>query len=470
MTTWTSSADYEQIKAAVTYSGGEEGKWLTFGPIGDHPLSGKLFPPYDHEGMVKDLEELRHILEYATSAMVFDIKQLLQETLNEWKEDKARLKRVILGCFPDYEQERIEKIFHDRYLIDISAGDLFGEKCPLLSGGAFEFGIRPVKGIVNTQDLAHMTAEGLILGQMSSWYRSRENRIMDVVVRNHPLFLERCPSIIALDDGQYLSGGDIVNIDENHMAIGIRSFTDRESAIEISKRLPDKRIYAVLKFPQELGSTWVAHYGKHLDYMFTMLDKERAMIQPYIFDYPKGSRKTLLKMLQTLSDDLYKWEPVREESDFQKDRWAEIPDRLKPRIESRVYGGLSRERVNALKDVGSVEIYENGKLVEQNPSFVDSLVDEGLLDPDEIILVGGDPNNIDYRNEYEHWLTSVREGAWACSAAVLKPNTVLAYHDMERTNENLRYHGVDTYEIDGRFVKLIHRTGLSNFILPLWRA
>ncbi|MFO7837508.1 MAG: arginine deiminase family protein [Candidatus Thorarchaeota archaeon] len=468
---WSVNADYGKIKAAITYRGGKEGTWLPFGPIGDHPLSGNSFVKADYDGMISDLKDYSRTIRENTSATVFDVKELLAQTLEAWREDKKRLKEIILGCFPEFERNRIENLIKERYWADVSAGEIFGEKCPLIDDEKYEFGIRPVKAMPRVADLGHMTSEGFIAGNMSSWSRSRENLIMNVIIENHPTFIDNMNVVANLDGEAYLAGSDIVNINEDTLAIGVGSYSTKKAATEISKALPDKKVYVVKKYPEHLMShSWVDHYGERLNYMFNMIDRDKALIQPYIFDYPTGSRKVLMNMLQTLSDDLYRWEPVRKESDFQEENWAEIPDRVKPRIKSRVYGSLSKERLKGFDGVGSVEVLEDGKSKSKNSSFVDQLIEDAVLSPENIILVGGDPNDVEYRNEYEHWITSIREGGWACALTVLKPGVVMSYHDMVKTNEILEYNGVEVIEKDARYVKMIHETGLGSFVLPLWRV
>ncbi|MGV9169393.1 MAG: arginine deiminase family protein [Promethearchaeia archaeon] len=467
---WSVTTDYEDIKAAITYRGGKEATWLPFGPIGDHPLAGNSFVKADYDGMLSDLRDYNRTIEETTSATVYDVKELLAETLEAWREDKDKLKEIILSCFPSFEHDRIEKLIKGRYWIDVSAGEIFGEKSPLIDDDKFEFGIRPVKAMPRVADLGHMTSEGFIPGNMSSWSRSRENLIMDAIIENHPLFVENMNTAVTLDDDAYFAGSDIVNINEDSLAIGVGSYSTQEAAKQISEDLPDKKVYVVKKYPEELMKhSWVDHYGERLNYMFNVIDEDKVLIQPYIFDYPKGSRKVLMNMLQALSDDFYKWEPVRDESDFQEENWAEIPDRVKPRVKSRTYGALSKERLKGFKGVGSVEVLENGKSKAKNSSFIDQLIEDGILDEEGIILVGGDPNDVEYRNEYEHWITAIREGGWACSLTVLEPGVVMSYHDMVKTNEILEYNGVEVIEKDARYIKMIYETGLGSFVLPLWR-
>ncbi len=119
--------------------------------------------------------------------------------------------------------------------------------------------------------------------------------------------------------------------------------------------------------------------------------------------------------------------------------------------------------------MGTVEIYKKGRRVATKDSFIDALIEDEVIKPDGIIYVGGDPNDIDYRTEYEYYVTALREGIWACSVATLKPGKVIAYHDMIKTNEALEYHGVKPVRIDGRYMRKVGLFGLDSAILPLWR-
>jgi len=258
-------------------------------------------------------------------------------------------------------------------------------------------------------------------------------------------------------------------LSEDALAVGVRSNTNREAAIEVSKALPEKTVYAVNKFPEELGGGWPVRYGEHLNFMFSMLDEGKALVAPYVFDYPEGSKKTLMKMLNTLSDDVYQYEPIRPESDMRPEVWGKLPEKLKTRIEGRVFGDFLKSRVKAFDDLGSVEVLKNGKVGEKSDSFVKTLIRDEVLDPDGIVLVGGDPGSIDYRNEFHHWVTALREGGHACCVAVVKPGTVIAYHHMLKTNEALEDAGINVVKLDGRYAERQTDTGFGDLILPLWR-
>jgi len=467
---WTVKTVYGKLKVAVAYAGGPEMRWASFrAPTGDHPLSGGAGSKKDWKGLAKDMEEFQQKIRDLTSAKIFDLKTLLQETLDAWRGDKKGLERVISTCFHEHDWPRVKKLVGDKWP-DLTAGKIFGEELPVfMDRGDFKVGIRPVKKILQVGDLGYMTSKGFIQSRRESWSRSREDRIMKAIVENHPEFVENVSVLLELKDPATMEGGDLMALSEDALAIGIRSATNREAAVEVSKALPDKTVYAVLKFPMEVGSGWVGHYGKHLNYIFNMVDEDKALVAPYIFDYPKGSKKTLLAILKTLSDDLYRWEPVRDESDLRPDRWAKLSDKLKPRIEKRVFGALKKDRLEAFSDLGNVEILKKGKVEAKKDSFVKALIEDEVLSPDGIILVGGDPEDIDYRNEFHHWVTAVREGGFACSVAVVKPGTVIAYHHMLKTNEALEDAGVEVNRLDGRYVELLTGTGFGDLLLSLGR-
>jgi arginine deiminase len=466
---WTVKAEYDKLQVAVLYPGGKECTWYFMGPTGDHPIPSapsNAFTLEDYKKLNKEFEQFKEIVRSNTSAEVFNLKELLQETLNSCEHDKKRRKKFISTCFPE-DWPRIEKLLGNGWM-DLTAGEIFGEKNPIIMDGEeFKVGIRPVPKIMRTGDLGHMTSEGFIISRRASWRRSREDGIIRAIVENHPLFTENVHVLLDLKGDAYMEGGDVMCLNENTLAVGIRSNTTKETAIEISKASPEKTVYAVHKYPEELGTGWSLHYGQHLNYIFNMVDEGKALIAPYIFDYPKGSKKTLMKMLETISDDVYMLEPLREESELRY--LAKIPEKLKPRIESRVYGGLKKDRVEAFKDVGSVEIYKNGELTSRRDSFIETLIEDGVLDPDGIILVGGDQDDIDYRNEFHHWITALREGGWACSILTLKPGVVIAYHDMVKTNEALEDHGVNVITIKAMRIKQMTETGIGDLIMSLAR-
>jgi len=467
---WTVKADYDKIRVAMMYSGGKERLWGCYrAQTGDHPLAGYAGSKIDVAGFAKDIEGFEEEVKKITSAEILDPKVLLQETLEFWRGDRKGLKKVVSTCFHENDWLRVEKLLGDSWM-DLTAGEIFGEKCPVSKDGTgFKIGIRPAKKIVMANDLGHMTSEGFIISHRASWAMSREDRIMKSIVENHPKFVENSHVLPELEYPAFMSGGDVTAPSDDTMAVGVRSNTNREAAIEVSKALPEKTVYAVLKYPEELGGGWVRHYGEHLNFMFSMLDEGKALVAPYVFDYPEGSKKTLMSMLKALSDDIYRWDPVRLESYMRPERWAKIPEKLRPKVMAKEYGSFLKERVDAFKDVGKVEIFKNGKSIDKKDSFLQALIDDGVLDPDGIIYVGGDPEDVDYRNEFQYFVTAIREGTHACSVATIKPGTVIAYHHMLKTNEALEDAGINVVKLDGRYAELLTDAGFGNLLLSLWR-
>jgi len=472
---WTVTKDVDELKVAIVYPGGLELKWAMSALKADHPIitPAARYTEKDAKGFLNEAKELQKIVkDVLPSIKLFDFKDLLQETLDEYRDDKTTLKNIVSTCF-GWDWPRIEKLLGDLWKY-LTASQIIGQDCPILKhGDGFKIGIRPVTNIISIADMGHMTSKGFILSNKQSWWRSREEEIMKAILEHHPVMKENVHLLLDMGtkNGCYLEGGDCCAISDDSTAIAIGWQTYREGAIEVSKALPNQTIYAVHKYPIELGSgggsSLLWHYAWHLNGMFTMVDENKVLCTPYIFDWPKGGRKWLIKLLETLRKDFEKWEPLRKESNIRKYREAgkKIPEWLVDYI----FGPFRKEKIDAIKDVGTVEIYKNGKRVAVKDSFLDALIEDEILEPDNIIYVGGDPNDIDYKTEYEHYVTALREGIWACSVATLKPGKVIAYHDMIKTNEALEYHGVKPVRIDGRYMRKVGLFGLDSAILPLWR-
>jgi hypothetical protein len=201
--------------------------------------------------------------------------------------------------------------------------------------------------------------------------------------------------------------------------------------------------------------------------MFTMVDKNKVLCTPYIFDWPKGGRKWLIKLLETLRKDFEKWEPLREESNIRRYREAgkEIPDWLV----DYVFGPFRKEKIDAIKDVGTVEIYKNGKRVAVKDSFLDALIEDEILEPDNIIYCGGDPD--DYADPIEHFFVSFarEEAGFMNCAENLKPGVILCYDDCPRTIETLKDHGVKTATYKAFYQQKFGGPCQNCCFIPLWR-
>ena len=170
----------------------------------------------------------------------------------------------------------------------------------------------------------------------------------------------------------------------------------------------------------------------HLDVVINYPDAGKALVMPYFFDtdhLPDAPCSLLMKTLEALR------------------RQSELQDRP---MDAMVHP-------SNFKDAGSCHIYERGdgkpKLAGRYRSLIDYLVDEGKLEPDGIIYVGGRPEK---QNDVEHLMLALMEQArGATNVVALKPGLVVSYERNHVTNESLRNASVEVKEWDDSYLDLL---------------
>jgi arginine deiminase len=97
--------------------------------------------------------------------------------------------------------------------------------------------------------------------------------------------------------------------------------------------------------------------------------------------------------------------------------------------------------LNDMKNLGRCTIFRRGKKAETEKDFLETLVEDSRLEKDEIITVGGSPE--DYSDPYEYIDTVLREFRFqAANVLPLRKGVVIAYDENEVTLNALRNHGV----------------------------
>jgi len=112
---------------------------------------------------------------------------------------------------------------------------------------------------------------------------------------------------------------------------------------------------------------------------------------------------------------------------------------------------------NDFEGAGSCHVYKNGKqgpeLVREEISLIDYLIEEGKLDSDSIIYVGGRP---EAENDVEHMMLALMEQArGATNIVTIKPGLVIAYQRNLATNEALRDAGIKVKEWEDSYLDLL---------------
>jgi N-dimethylarginine dimethylaminohydrolase len=443
---WFVKARYHTLRIAIVEPGGLE-RWWALPVGGEYPLAwGSVDLPYHTTFTKWESEQQRRDIKYVQYKAVKDelpdvrlleLRQLLQETLDAWRDDKNRLKEVILRCFHEWDRPRVERLLGSRYE-NVTAGQIFGEEPPLLKDGeGWKVGIRPLTWVNNISEGGWMTDKGFIYCNKKEWWRSREDEVMHAVMENHPELMEKVHILGDLKAPAYMEGGDMRSPSEDTIMAGVGWHTNREAMIEISKMLPEKTVYVVQKvrLTDEDLTGFVTSFGWHFESFFCEVDEGKALVAPYISNYPVGSRELLIKWFKILKRDIEDWHPLLRKL---REEGISISTEQRKRIMETALQDLTDEKIATLKDVGSVEIYKNGELTSRRDSFIETLIEDGVLDPDGIMWYGGNPD--DYANPLEYMSNLARNTEVEC-AECLKPGVVLIYDGCEGTIRELKDHG-----------------------------
>jgi len=304
------------------------------------------------------------------------------------------------------------------------------------------------------RDTSFTTQVGTVICSMRRYSRRFEPRVVKLAYRYDPTLSEKVEVIWDANEAETphtellcIEGGDLQIIDEETVAVGIGQRSTFTGFIETASRLFEhdrdgelRHICAV-----NLADSPAVDY-MHLDTVINYPAPGKALVMPYYFDSEAvGDMPPKRLLLQTL-------EAVRAQSE--RDGRPMVP----------------LVHPDAFREAGRCAVYENRdgepRLVRRELSLVDFLVEEGKLDPDGVIYVGGQP---EAENDVEHMMAAMMEQARGASNIVtIKPGLVIAYRRNKTTNEALREHGIRVKEWDDSHLDMLGGPHCSTS--PLWRS
>ncbi len=303
------------------------------------------------------------------------------------------------------------------------------------------------------RDTSFTTQLGTVICNMRRYSRRFEPRVVKLAYEHDPALAENTEVVWDANDSEEahteppcVEGGDVHIVDEETIAIGVGQRSTYTGFREAARRLfeldgdGEVRHICAVKLPDYPAVDYM-----HLDVVINYPDRGKALVMPYFFesevvrDMPK---KVLL--LKTL-------EAVRVQSGRDGRPMAPVvhPD--------------------AFKEAGSCYVYEKcggePRLAERWPSLVDFLVEEGKLEADGIVYVGGRP---EAEHDVEHLMLALMEQARGASNIVaIKPGLVIAYERNHATNDELREYGIEVKEWDDSYLDMLGGPHCSTS--PLWR-
>lgn len=162
--------------------------------------------------------------------------------------------------------------------------------------------IKPMPNLYFTRDPFASVGESVVLNRMYSETRNRETIYADYIFKYHKDYKDKVDLLYDRKLPFNIEGGDILNINEKTLAIGISQRTEVDAIDLLSKNLffhTNSKIEKVLAFDIPVKRAFM-----HLDTVFTQIDVDKFTIHPGIlgtlrvFEITKGNKEDELNILE----------------------------------------------------------------------------------------------------------------------------------------------------------------------------
>lgn len=207
-------------------------------------------------------------------------KTLVFEYLKSFKDKKELVLKTMAGI-------SIGEISRAKREVEKSLVDFVSEESEFLAD--------PIPNLYFTRDPFASAGNGVILNKMYSVTRNRETIYADYIFKYHPDFRDKVERFYDRDFEYHIEGGDILNLTENTIAIGISQRTEANAIEKIAKQIffhsKNKNINTILAFNIPNTRAFM-----HLDTVFTQIDYDKFTIHPgiqgplQVFEITKGDK------------------------------------------------------------------------------------------------------------------------------------------------------------------------------------
>ena len=157
-----------------------------------------------------------------------------------------------------------------------------------------DFIVEPMPNLYFTRDPFASVGNGVVLNKMYSVTRNRETIYAEYIFNYHPKFKDQLEKYYDRYYDWHIEGGDVLNLNEHILAVGISQSTEAGAIDKLAKNLfknPNCKIDTVLAFNIPESRAFM-----HLDTVFTQIDVDK-------FTYHPGIMKTLQVFEITEGDD-----------------------------------------------------------------------------------------------------------------------------------------------------------------------
>ena len=210
--------------------------------------------------------------------------ELREQFLKQWIEEAGirtdRYQKIIF----DYMQENYPdaKDFVLKTMEGINLTELHTDKSNSLVDLVSESSkmvIKPMPNLYFTRDPFAMIGNGVSINRMYSETRNRETIYGEYIFAHHPM-LKGTPEYYSRYNTFHIEAGDILNINDKVLAIGISQRTEPDAIDAIAKNIfndPTSPIETILAFNIPNSRAFM-----HLDTVFTQIDTDKFTIHPGI--------------------------------------------------------------------------------------------------------------------------------------------------------------------------------------------
>ena len=194
-------------------------------------------------------------------------KNLVFDFLKSFKNKKELVLKTMEGI-------KVEEISHAKREVEQSLVDFVGEESDFLAD--------PMPNLYFTRDPFASAGNGVILNKMYSLTRSRETIYAEYIFNYHPEYKDKINKYYDRYLPYHIEGGDVLNLNNHILAVGISQRTESGAIDELAKNLfknPDCEIDTILAFNIPESRAFM-----HLDTVFTQIDYDKFTYHPGIMD------------------------------------------------------------------------------------------------------------------------------------------------------------------------------------------
>ncbi len=193
-------------------------------------------------------------------------KNLTKHFLESIKDNKELVLKTMEGI-------QIYELDHKKLEVEKTLVDLVRDYSDFIA--------EPMPNLYFTRDPFACVGNGVNLNKMYSVTRNRETIYGEYIFKYHPEY-KTVPKYYDRYLSHHTEGGDVLNLNDHVLAVGISQRTSAEAIDEMAKRMfadPDCKIDTILAFNIPVSRAFM-----HLDTVFTQIDVDKFTYHPGIME------------------------------------------------------------------------------------------------------------------------------------------------------------------------------------------